>query len=75
MSFPSLWIAMATVAVATAGGAQEGPPLGRNHLAAEKSPYLLQHAANPIWWWTWMPEALAEAKRQDKPIFLSGRRP
>src|SRR5258706_3464760 len=44
---------------------------GRNHLAAEKSTYLLQHAGNPVWWWTWTPEALAEAKRQDKPIFLS----
>jgi uncharacterized protein YyaL (SSP411 family) len=47
------------------------PPAGRNHLAAEKSPYLLQHAGNPVWWWTWSPEALAEARRQDKPIFLS----
>ena len=38
---------------------------------SEKSPYLLQHASNPVWWWSWSPEALAEAKRQDKPIFLS----
>jgi len=44
---------------------------GRNHLGDEKSPYLLEHAHNPVWWWTWTPEALAEAKKQDKPIFLS----
>ncbi len=44
---------------------------GRNHLGSEKSPYLRQHAGNPVWWWTWTPDALATAKRQDKPIFLS----
>jgi uncharacterized protein len=44
---------------------------GRNHLGGEKSPYLLQHAENPVWWWTWTEAALAEAKRQGKPIFLS----
>ncbi len=48
----------------------ETPP-GRNHLAAEKSPYLREHATNPVWWWTWTPEALAEARKEDKPIFLS----
>jgi uncharacterized protein len=44
---------------------------GHNHLGSEKSPYLLQHADNPVWWWTWSPEALETAKREDKPIFLS----
>jgi len=42
-----------------------------NHLINEKSPYLQQHAHNPVAWWPWGPEALAAAKAQDKPIFLS----
>ena len=44
---------------------------GRNRLASEKSPYLLQHADNPVDWYPWGEEAFAEAARQDKPIFLS----
>jgi hypothetical protein len=43
----------------------------RNRLADESSPYLLQHADNPVHWWGWGPEALAEAKRTGKPILLS----
>ena len=42
-----------------------------NRLANETSPYLLQHAANPVDWYPWGPEALAEAKRTGKPILLS----
>ncbi|MGI6091904.1 MAG: thioredoxin domain-containing protein [Veillonellaceae bacterium] len=42
-----------------------------NHLANEKSPYLLQHAHNPIDWYPWGEEAFAKAKAEDKPIFLS----
>ena len=42
-----------------------------NRLAAETSPYLLQHAHNPVDWYPWGPEALARAKRADRPIFLS----
>ncbi len=42
-----------------------------NRLAAETSPYLLQHQGNPVDWWPWGPEALAEAKRTDRPILLS----
>ncbi len=42
-----------------------------NRLARETSPYLLQHKHNPVDWWPWGPEALAEAKRTDKPILLS----
>ncbi|CAA7621102.1 thioredoxin domain-containing protein [Magnetospirillum sp. SS-4] len=42
-----------------------------NRLAAETSPYLLQHAANPVHWWAWGPDALAEAKATGKPILLS----
>jgi uncharacterized protein len=44
---------------------------GRNRLAAETSPYLLQHQDNPVDWWSWGPEALAQAKGSNKPILLS----
>ena len=47
------------------------PSVGRNRLSAETSPYLLQHATNPVHWWAWGEEALAEAKRTDRPILLS----
>lgn len=43
----------------------------QNRLGMEKSPYLLQHANNPVDWYPWGDEAFAEAKKQDKPIFLS----
>lgn len=42
-----------------------------NRLAHETSPYLLQHKNNPVEWWPWGPEALAEAKRSNRPILLS----
>src|SRR6185437_12568206 len=42
-----------------------------NRLADETSPYLLQHAHNPVAWYPWGPEALAKAKAEDRPIFLS----
>ena len=42
-----------------------------NRLAGETSPYLLQHAHNPVDWYPWGPEALARARAEDKPIFLS----
>ncbi|MFL5068006.1 MAG: thioredoxin domain-containing protein [Xanthobacteraceae bacterium] len=42
-----------------------------NRLAHETSPYLLQHKHNPVEWWPWGPEALAEAQRTGKPILLS----
>ena len=42
-----------------------------NRLAAETSPYLLQHAQNPVDWYPWGPEALARAVVADRPIFLS----
>src|SRR5215470_15843109 len=42
-----------------------------NRLAHETSPYLLQHKHNPVDWWPWGPEALAEAQRANKPILLS----
>jgi uncharacterized protein YyaL (SSP411 family) len=43
----------------------------RNRLAAEASPYLQLHAANPVDWYPWGPEAFARARQESKPIFLS----
>ncbi len=43
----------------------------KNRLEQEGSPYLLQHAANPVDWYPWGPEAFKKAKDQNKPIFLS----
>jgi len=43
----------------------------KNRLAKEKSPYLLQHAHNPVNWYPWGKEAFSKAKKEDKPIFLS----
>ena len=42
-----------------------------NHLKYETSPYLLQHAENPVDWYPWCKEAFQRAKKEDKPIFLS----
>jgi uncharacterized protein YyaL (SSP411 family) len=46
-------------------------PLHQNALANETSPYLLQHAHNPVHWYPWGAEAFERAKRENKPIFLS----
>jgi len=43
----------------------------QNRLADETSPYLLQHKNNPVDWWAWGPDALAQAKATNKPILLS----
>src|ERR1700694_4968360 len=43
----------------------------RNRLAAETSPYLLQHADNPVDWYPWGEQALLAAKQRNKPILLS----
>src|SRR6184192_3564432 len=42
-----------------------------NRLAAETSPYLLQHSDNPVDWYPWGEEALVRARKDDKPILLS----
>ena len=65
---------------AARGGEREGAPMSQadspkerraNHLAGQTSPYLLQHQYNPVDWYPWGPEALAKAKAENKPIFLS----
>ncbi len=48
-----------------------GNNMKKNHLAGESSPYLQQHATNPVDWYPWGDEAFAKAKREDKPVFLS----
>jgi len=45
--------------------------MSENRLSRETSPYLLQHQDNPVHWWAWGPEALAEARQTGKPILLS----
>jgi len=66
---------LGAAAAALAGGAMatdESPgPTGGNRLASATSPYLLQHKDNPVDWYPWGEEALAAARAQDKPIFLS----
>ena len=49
----------------------DGKPRYTNKLAGEASPYLRQHAHNPVEWWPWGPDAFAEAQRRDVPVFLS----
>lgn len=46
-------------------------PVHANHLAGEKSPYLLQHAHNPVDWYPWGDAAFEKAQAEDKPVFLS----
>ena len=54
----------------TAAQAGKGTQMS-NRLSMERSPYLLQHADNPVDWHPWGPEVFEEAKRSDRPIFLS----
>jgi uncharacterized protein YyaL (SSP411 family) len=64
-----LWAALASPF--ERNGALHSGPNGSNRLAQEKSPYLLQHAHNPVDWYPWGDEAFAKARREGKPIFLS----
>ncbi len=50
---------------------ESNPTPTANRLLREKSPYLLQHAHNPVDWYPWGEEAFEKARREDKPIFLS----
>jgi uncharacterized protein YyaL (SSP411 family) len=74
------WSAVVFVAVgfivqltqpARADDKPKSEPQFTNRLAKEKSPYLLQHAHNPVDWYPWGQEAFDKAKRENKPIFLS----
>ena len=60
--------------VKNASNAEKSPPgqkVRYNRLIHESSPYLLQHATNPVKWYPWSEEAFKIAKKEDKPIFLS----
>ena len=59
----------AALAAGCAGPSETASP--SNRLAAETSPYLLLHGGNPVDWYPWGPEALALARSEDRPIFLS----
>lgn len=67
-------VAVAILAVALVQADETNPqtqPAFTNHLAGSKSPYLQQHAHNPVDWYPWGSEAFDKAKRENKPIFLS----
>jgi len=44
--------------------------MSENRLGSESSPYLLQHARNPVHWHAWDEESLARAKKENKPILM-----
>jgi uncharacterized protein YyaL (SSP411 family) len=58
-----------TAGAAACSGQQYGAV--SNRLTESASPYLLQHADNPVDWWQWTPEAFAEADRRNVPVLLS----
>ena len=60
-----------TASPPSAGGHAGPGQTAANRLAHETSPYLLQHAGNPVDWYPWGDEALARARREDRPILLS----
>ena len=62
------WLVTSSDSFAEQTPAQSGHT---NRLAHEKSPYLLQHAHNPVDWYPWGEEAFGKARRENKPIFLS----
>ncbi len=65
---PSVFLVVAVVFSMRSGSAETK---FTNRLAKEKSPYLLQHAHNPVDWYPWGEEAFAAAKKENRPIFLS----
>ena len=75
MTSPFRFGILALTCLVTSNRIVAGPAPGvsehTNRLAQEKSPYLLQHAHNPVDWYPWGEEAFAKARREDKPIFLS----
>jgi uncharacterized protein YyaL (SSP411 family) len=66
-----LFAVAAAVALVGCARPSAGAPEHTNRLAKETSPYLLQHAHNPVDWYPWGPEAFEKAKKEDRPIFLS----
>lgn len=58
-------------AILKGGGLVDNHKETPNRLIKEKSPYLLQHAYNPVNWYPWGEEAFEKARQEDKPVFLS----
>ena len=77
LSARGLSIVLALARAASCVCDAQAPPKGKskpvhtNRLIHEKSPYLLQHAHNPVDWYAWGAEAFQKAREEDKPIFLS----
>src|SRR6058998_2967395 len=71
--FRFVFLALTWLVTSSDASAEPAPqmPHHTNRLAHEKSPYLLQHAHNPVDWYPWGEEAFAKAHRENKPIFLS----
>ena len=67
----SVLSALTVLALVASAGAEPEKPRPANHLAHESSPYLLQHAHNPVDWYPWGPEPFARAKKEGKLVFLS----
>jgi hypothetical protein len=71
MTAASVVRVVALVAVVLCAVRPTAPPQSRNRLADEASPYLLQHANNPVAWYPWGDEAFARARADGKPVLLS----
>src|SRR5881409_341241 len=67
----SVCLAIALLLQQQGADAPGSPKKHTNRLARETSPYLLQHAHNPVDWYPWGEEAFAQAKAEDKPVLLS----
>ena len=67
----SLILVGVNIAEADEAPASAGEGVKLNHLAGEKSPYLIQHAGNPVDWYPWGELAFAKASKENKPILLS----
>ncbi|XP_034414800.1 spermatogenesis-associated protein 20 isoform X2 [Cyclopterus lumpus] len=69
---PACYLSSPVFMSMASGGTSPPPPHKHtNRLAQERSPYLLQHAHNPVDWYPWGQDAFDKAKNEDKPIFLS----
>ena len=69
--FVIILIALFTGNLRSLSSNSEVKNMKHNRLIHEKSPYLLQHAENPVDWYAWEPEAFEKARKENKPIFLS----